>query len=54
MDHIVLNVADAERSVAFYRDVLGLAIERLEEWRAGKVGFPSARVSEGTMPLQEC
>jgi catechol 2,3-dioxygenase-like lactoylglutathione lyase family enzyme len=49
MDHIVLNVADGERSVTFYRDVLGLAIERLEEWRAGKVGFPSARVNEGTI-----
>jgi catechol 2,3-dioxygenase-like lactoylglutathione lyase family enzyme len=37
MDHIVLNVADVERSVAFYRDVLGLGIERLEQWRAGAV-----------------
>jgi catechol 2,3-dioxygenase-like lactoylglutathione lyase family enzyme len=49
MDHIVLNVADVERSVAFYRDVLGLGIERLEEWRAGKVSFPSVRISAGTL-----
>src|SRR5437763_12000714 len=45
MDHIVLNVADVERSVAFYRDVLGLGIERLDDWRAGKIGFPSVRLS---------
>lgn len=49
MDHIVLNVADVERSVAFYRDVVGLGIERLEEWRAGRIGFPSARISADTL-----
>jgi catechol 2,3-dioxygenase-like lactoylglutathione lyase family enzyme len=49
MDHIVLNVADVERSVRFYRDVLGLAIERLEEWRAERVGFPSVRLSADTL-----
>jgi catechol 2,3-dioxygenase-like lactoylglutathione lyase family enzyme len=49
MDHIVLNVADVERSVAFYRDVLGLGIERLEEWRAGAIGFPSVRISADTL-----
>jgi catechol 2,3-dioxygenase-like lactoylglutathione lyase family enzyme len=49
MDHIVLNVADVERSVAFYRDVLGLGIERMDEWRGGKVGFPSVRLSADTL-----
>ncbi len=49
MDHIVLNVADVERSIAFYRDVLGLGIERLEEWRAGTIGFPSVRLSADTL-----
>ena len=49
MDHIVLNVADVERSVAFYRDVLGLGVERLEEWRAGRVPFPSVRISAVTL-----
>ncbi len=49
MDHIVLNVADVERSVAFYHDVLGLGIERLEEWRAGRISFPSVRISEQTL-----
>ena len=45
IDHLVLTVADAERSVAWYRDVLGLEVLRLEEWRAGEVPFVSVRVS---------
>jgi catechol 2,3-dioxygenase-like lactoylglutathione lyase family enzyme len=49
MDHIVLNVADVERSVAFYRDVLGLGVERLEQWRAGTIGFPSVRINADTL-----
>jgi catechol 2,3-dioxygenase-like lactoylglutathione lyase family enzyme len=49
LDHLVLNVADVRRSVAFYRDVLGLGIERLEDWQAGRVGFPSVRVSADTI-----
>jgi catechol 2,3-dioxygenase-like lactoylglutathione lyase family enzyme len=49
MDHIVLNVADVERSVTFYRDVLGLNIERLDQWRAGAIGFPSVRISADTL-----
>ena len=49
MDHIVLNVADVERTIAFYCDVLGLPSERLDEYRAGKVGFPSVRISSDTL-----
>ena len=49
MDHIVLVVADVERSVAWYRDVLGLEALRLDEWRRGEVFFPSVRVNEGTI-----
>lgn len=44
-DHLVLVVADVERSVAWYVDELGLRPERLEEWRAGKVLFPSVRLT---------
>src|ERR671922_2067308 len=33
----------------FTRDVLGLELLRLEEFRAGKVGFVSARVSPETI-----
>ena len=49
MDHIVLNVADVERSVGFYTKTLGLKGERLDEFRAGKVGFPSVRINDCTL-----
>jgi catechol 2,3-dioxygenase-like lactoylglutathione lyase family enzyme len=48
-DHIVLNVADIEASMAFYCGTLGMEPVRLEEWRAGMCRFPSARVSEATI-----
>ena len=44
-DHIVLVSPDPERLVAWYRDELGLAPERLDEWRAGTALFVSLRVS---------
>jgi catechol 2,3-dioxygenase-like lactoylglutathione lyase family enzyme len=47
LDHLVLNVADAERSLGWYTVLLGLSAERVDEWRAGQVPFPSVRVSEG-------
>jgi catechol 2,3-dioxygenase-like lactoylglutathione lyase family enzyme len=46
MDHIVLSVSDVERSIAFYTNVLNLKGERLEEFRSGKVGFPSVRIND--------
>ena len=49
MDHLVLVAADVERSVAWYRDVLGLEVLRYEQWKDGKAPFPSVRVSEGTI-----
>ncbi|MGP4002708.1 VOC family protein [Streptomyces sp. 8N706] len=48
-DHLVLNVADVERSLAFYCGPLGLEPVRAEEWRAGKAPFPSVRVSPTTI-----
>ncbi|WP_030371904.1 VOC family protein [Streptomyces rimosus] len=48
-DHLVLNVADAERALDFYCGPLGLEPVRVEEWRAGKVPFPSVRVSPTTI-----
>ncbi|MFI9239837.1 VOC family protein [Streptomyces sp. NPDC053079] len=48
-DHLVLNVSDIERSLAFYTGPLGLEPVRVDEWRAGKVSFPSVRVSPGTI-----
>lgn len=49
MDHIVLLVDDVERSVAWYRDVLGLEVLRYEEWKNGEVFFPSLRVTAETI-----
>jgi catechol 2,3-dioxygenase-like lactoylglutathione lyase family enzyme len=49
LDHIVLNVADVERSLHFYCDELGLAGERVDEWRNQQVFFPSVRVNAGTI-----
>jgi len=49
LDHIVLNVGDIERSLKFYTEVLGLKGERVEEFRAGKVSFPSVRINEATI-----
>ena len=46
IDHIVLKVRDVEASLAFYCDELGLAPLRVDEWRRGECGFPSARVNE--------
>jgi catechol 2,3-dioxygenase-like lactoylglutathione lyase family enzyme len=48
-DHVVLNVADAERSIEFYCGMLGLQPARVDEWRRGDAPFPSARVDEGTI-----
>jgi catechol 2,3-dioxygenase-like lactoylglutathione lyase family enzyme len=49
IDHIALNVEDVERSLAFYHEALELEVERLEDFRAGKVGFPSVRVTAQTV-----
>jgi catechol 2,3-dioxygenase-like lactoylglutathione lyase family enzyme len=49
LDHIVLNVSDIDRSLAFYVDGLGLEPVRLDEYRRGEVKFPSLRINEGTI-----
>ena len=49
LDHVGFNVADPERSLRFYAGTLGLQPERVEEFRAGNVPFPSVRVSEETI-----
>lgn len=49
LDHVVLDVADVERSLAWYCDVLGLAGERVDEWRAGDAPFPSVRIDAATI-----
>lgn len=49
MDHIVLRVKDVEASMKFYVDVLGLQPERVDQWKAGEVRFPSARLNADTI-----
>lgn len=49
LDHIVLNVGDIDRSIAFYTQVLGLKAERVQEFKEGKVGFPSVRINGDTI-----
>jgi catechol 2,3-dioxygenase-like lactoylglutathione lyase family enzyme len=49
LDHIVLNCNDVERSLAWYRDLLGLTPVRVDEWRSGQVPFPSVRVNDHTI-----
>ena len=45
----MLRVADAERSLKFYTEVLGLSSERVDQWRKGDIRFPSVRINEDTI-----
>lgn len=49
LDHVVLNVADARRSVAWWCDLLGAEPLRVEEWCAGDAPFPSVRLDATTI-----
>ena len=49
LDHIVLSVADTEKTLAWYCDELGLEPMLVEEWRAGEAPFPSARIDATTI-----
>jgi len=51
LDHFVLRVRDLETSLGFYRDVLGLPIEFLDEYRAGQRPFVSARIGRQLLDL---
>jgi catechol 2,3-dioxygenase-like lactoylglutathione lyase family enzyme len=48
-DHLVLVCDDVGVTLSWYLDELGLAPVRVDEWRAGSVPFPSARVSDTTI-----
>ena len=49
MDHIVLRVKDVEVSLKFYCETLGMQSERVDQWKAGEVRFPSARLNADTI-----
>lgn len=48
-DHLVLRCRDVGTTLAWYVDRLGLEPVRVDEWRAGEVLFPSARVDTTTI-----
>jgi catechol 2,3-dioxygenase-like lactoylglutathione lyase family enzyme len=48
-DHLVLNCADVEASLAWYTDQLGLEALRVTEWRSGVAPFPSVRIDDTTI-----
>ncbi len=49
LDHLVLVTADVDRSLEFYCGLLGLEGDRVDEWRAGGVPFPSVRIDRTTI-----
>ena len=51
LDHFVLRVRDLDAALGFYRDVLGLPIEFLDEYRRGQRPFVSARAGNQLIDL---
>ena len=49
IDHLVINVSDAETAMCWYRDRLGMKPLRYEEWKSGKAPFLSMKVNETTI-----
>ena len=49
LDHIVIRVKDVERAIQFYTEILGLEPHRVDEYRAGDVPFPCARINARTI-----
>ena len=47
LDHVVLRVADVERAIGFYRDVLGFPVER----RLEELGLVQLRAGESLIDL---
>ena len=49
VDHLVLTVADVERTLGWYEEHLGLEPLRVDEWRKGDAPFPSVRITPTTI-----
>lgn len=49
LDHIVLNIEQDETMIDFYTRILMLPEERVDDYRAGKVPFPSVRINQHTV-----
>eukprot|EP00871_Galdieria_phlegrea_P001961 jgi/Galph1/2766/GphlegSOOS_G1422.1 len=48
-DHIVINAYDVECLLKFYSELLEFPAVRLNEWREGKVPFPSVRLNSDSI-----
>lgn len=51
LDHFVLRVRDLDAALGFYRDVLGLEVLFLDEFRAGARPFVSVRIGAQLLDL---
>jgi glyoxylase I family protein len=51
LDHFVLRVRDLDAALGFYRDILGLPIQFLDEYRSGQRPFVSVRVRDQLLDL---
>jgi catechol 2,3-dioxygenase-like lactoylglutathione lyase family enzyme len=51
LDHFVLRVRDLDAALGFYRDILGLPIDFLDDYRAGRRPFVSVRVGQQLIDL---
>ena len=49
IDHVVLTVPDVERTLAWWRDELGLEPVRVDEWRRGEAPFVSPLIRSDTL-----
>lgn len=49
IDHVVIWVDNAERSLEFYVNVIGLEAVRLNEFHSGHAKFPSVRINSRTI-----
>jgi catechol 2,3-dioxygenase-like lactoylglutathione lyase family enzyme len=49
IDHLVINVSDAEKAMCWYRDRLGMEPLRYEEWKSGTAPFLSMKINETTI-----
>lgn len=52
-DHWAITVADIERTIAFYRGVLGCEILYEELWRAGTIPIVSIRVGANVINVHQ-
>lgn len=51
LDHLVIEVRDIPKSLAFYVDILGLYPVRLEEFNNGQAPFVSLRIGPSLIDL---